>query len=107
MGLCTFLPLSCHWGNSLLSSRFAGHPVRLGLFAGQEILSGMLWGGPSRIYGAHGLSVVAQRVKNPTRIHKDAGSTTALAQWVKDLALLWLRCRSQVGLRSGVAVDVV
>ena len=37
----------------------------------------------------HGVPIVAQQVKNPTSIHKDAGSIPGLDQWVKDLA--WLR----------------
>ena len=34
-----------------------------------------------------GVPLVAQWVKNPTNIHKDAGSVPGLAQWVKDPAL--------------------
>jgi len=30
---------------------------------------------------------------NPTRNHEVVGSIPDLAQWVKDLALLWLWCR--------------
>ena len=35
-----------------------------------------------------GVPIVAQQVKNPSSIHKDAGSTSSLAQWVKGLGLL-------------------
>ena len=32
--------------------------------------------------------IVAQRVKNPTSIHQDAGAIPGLSQWVKGPALL-------------------
>ena len=34
-----------------------------------------------------GVSVVTQRLRNPTRNHEVASSIPVLAQWVKDLAL--------------------
>ena len=33
---------------------------------------------------------MAEQVTNPTSIHEDVGSIPSLAQWVKDLAMLWL-----------------
>ena len=36
---------------------------------------------------------MAQWVKNPTSIHKDAGLIPGLIYWIKELVLLWLWCR--------------
>ena len=47
----------------------------------------------TRFYTYRGVPSVAQQVTNRTAIHEDESSIPSLAQWVKDLALLWLWCR--------------
>ena len=49
---------------------------------------------------------MARQVKSPTSVHEEAGLIPGLAQWVEDLVLLQLKCRSQTQLGSGVAMAV-
>ena len=53
-----------------------------------------------------GVPYAAQQVKDPTSIYEDSGLFPGLAQWIKEPELLQLWCRSQMRLRSHVAVAV-
>ena len=44
-----------------------------------------------------GVPIGAQVELNPASIHQDAGWIPGLGHWVKDPALLWLRCRPATG----------
>ena len=62
-----------------------------------------------------GVPVVAQRVKNPTSFHEDAGSSAGLARWVKDpelpQAAAWVIDAAQIryccGCGAGLQVQLL
>ena len=54
--------------------------------------------------GHKGVPVMAQWLTNLTKNHEVTGLIPGLAQWIKDLALLELWCRSQTRLGFRVAV---
>ena len=54
----------------------------------------------------NGVPVMAQQKTNLTSIYEDAGLIPGLAHWVRIQHCCELWCRSQMRLRSGVAVAV-
>ena len=58
------------------------------------------------IKNGQGVPVVAQQVTKPTSSHEVAGLISGLIQRVKDAAMRELWYRSQIQLRSGIAVAV-
>ena len=54
----------------------------------------------------HGVPIHGSVETNLTCNHEDTGLIPGLVEWVKDLVLLWLWCRSKMGLGSGIAIAV-
>ena len=53
-----------------------------------------------------GVPIVAQGLRTLSSLHKDAGLTPGLTQWVKDPECYKLQHRLQMRLRSSVAMAV-
>ena len=68
--------------------------------------SSLCEGGGGKKRDVRELPIVAQRVKNLTSNHEDAGLVPGLAQWVEDRRCpeLWCRLQTQLGSRIAVAL---